>query len=624
MFRIINFTLLVLVSTFFLLGCQSKTSEETEKKQSTGDLHSFANYHEIHFKHLSLDLAVSFDQKQISGTATWFYEKINKSNNYIILDTRDLFVEKVLDQNGEILRFELGDVVEHLGQSLIIDVKDSAGAVQIFYKTKPSSEALQWLEAEQTFGKKQPFLYTQSETIYARSWIPTPDGPGVRFTYDATVEVPKGMMALMSATNPQSKNANGIYQFQMEQEIPAYLLALAVGDVQFKAINDRTGVYAESSILEKSWNEFKEIDKMVDVAESLYGPYKWGRYDMLVLPFGFPFGGMENPILTFLTPTIISGDRTLLNLIAHELAHSWSGNLVTNKTWEDFWLNEGFTVYFERRITEAIHGKDYVDMLWSLALQDLKASIDFLPERDTWLKLDLKDRHPDVGLTDIPYDKGALFLRKVEETIGREHMDKFLIQYFEHFAFQTISTEEFIDYFKEHVLKDHPDWAKEINIKGWIYGPGLPDNHPTFEVKRFEAVNESITKSLETPSHIAAIDHSEWSTYEYLHFLKGIQKDAHLDLLEAIEKEWHLTDSENMEILCVWLEMSIEQEYKPAYARLDLFLNQVGRMKFLEPLYDALKKSSLGALGTQKLYEQKSHNYHPIARMEIEHILNMK
>lgn len=616
----ISFLLILLCSSCTNTNNQDKTTEHTEETYT--DHHSFANFDQIDFQHLDLDIEVSFEKKSIAGSATWHFKRKKEDVSSIILDTRDLFIDNVKDQNGEILKFEVGNPVPYLGQYLSIKINDDVEAIQIFYHSKAESEALQWLEPEQTFGKKHPFLYTQSETIYARSWIPSPDAPGIRFTYNAQVEVPKGMMALMSATNPQQKNKNGIYTFEMEKAIPAYLLALAVGDVEFKAFNDFMGVYAERSILQEAYEEFKDIDQMVVEAEKLYGKYAWGRYDVLVLPSGFPFGGMENPVLTFLTPTIISGDKSLLNLIAHELAHSWSGNLVTNRTWEDFWLNEGFTTYFERRITEAIHGEEYANMLWDLSLQSLKKSLEVLPTRDTWLKLELKDRHPDIGLTDIAYDKGALFLRKIEEVIGREKMDSFLNSYFQHFAFQTINTEDFIAYFEEYILKDNKDWKREIQAKDWIYGARIPNNHPVFKVEKFEIIDKIVEDLAQNNIQIDRIDKEEWTTYEMLHFLGGIQNLKNKDILIDLDTNWDLTNSNNMEILCKWLEISIENEYKPAYDRLDTFLSEIGRMKYLEELYAALKKSNLGKQGTYNLYEQKKINYHPITQMEIENILN--
>ncbi|MBL0317256.1 MAG: hypothetical protein IPP69_16430 [Flavobacteriales bacterium] len=296
--------------------------------------------------------------------------------------------------------------------------------VEIDYKTSPDAEALLWVEGE------KPFLFTQSQAILARTWVPCQDSPGVRITYNADVTVPSDLMALMSAENPQQKSSDGKYHFKMDQPIPSYLMALAVGDVVFREIGPRTGVYAIPSLADAAANEFSDMQKMVDEAEKLYGSYVWGRYDLLILPPAFPFGGMENPKLTFATPTIIAGDKSLVSLVAHELAHSWSGNLVTNSTWDDFWLNEGFTVYFEQRIMEAVYGRERSEMLATLSRQDLDATIADIstsehPE-DSKLKLALEGRSPDDGMTDIAYNKGYFFLRLIEETVGRERFDKFL------------------------------------------------------------------------------------------------------------------------------------------------------------------------------------------------------
>lgn len=380
---------------------------------------------------------MDFEQHRISGVATWTVE--NKARAAVLhLDTYELTIDSVT-VNGKKVPHSLDAPSAQLGSRLNIPVGADAGQVAIWYKTSNKATALQWLEPAQTLGEKYPYLYTQSESIYARTWIPCADGPGIRFTYNARVTVPQGLMALMSAENPQLRNDSGIYHFKMEQPVPAYLMALAAGDINFAAIDGRTGVYAEPAMLEKSQYELAEVGKMVTTAESLYGPYRWGRYDVLVLPPGFPLGGMENPRLTFSTPTIIAGDRSLVSLIAHELAHSWSGNLVTNATWEDFWLNEGFTVYFECRIMEAMMGADYADMLWELGYQDMEGTVNSIGKesKDTWLKLDLATRHPDDGLTDIAYEKGAHFLRLIEERTGRAKMDTFLRHYFDTHAFKT-------------------------------------------------------------------------------------------------------------------------------------------------------------------------------------------
>lgn len=307
---------------------------------------------------------------------------------------------------------------------------------------------MQWIEASQTVGKRHPAMFSQSQAILARSWVPLQDCPLVRFTYEAKIRTKSGMMVLMSAENPTELSSDGSYSFQMKQPIPSYLMAIAAGDYQFQSISDRAGIYAEPESLAEAAKEFSDLENMIQAAENLFGPYTWEQYDLLVLPPSFPFGGMENPRLTFLTPSIIVGDQSLTSLVAHELAHSWSGNLVTNATWNDFWLNEGFTVYFERRIMEALYGKDFSDMLSVIGYGDLKEDLqDIGPENaDTWLKLDLADRNPDDGLTNVAYEKGYFFLLHVEAVVGRAAFDRFLKNYFKTFAFKSVNTDQFLDF----------------------------------------------------------------------------------------------------------------------------------------------------------------------------------
>lgn len=613
-------------------ACQNKKSiENTDSKPSLTisdtmrDWHTQSNPYQVHLNHLNLDITVDFDLHTIKGKATWFLDSTKKNADILLLDTRDLEIEKVTFPDGSPANFQLKESVPFLGQALRIDLKQNTRSVTIFYQTKKEATALQWLNPTQTFGKNAPFLYTQSESIYARSWIPSPDGPGIRFTYDATVQVPVGLMALMSAENPQKKSSDGKYTFKMDQPIPAYLMALAVGDVEFKTIDQRTGVYAEPAILEKAYHEFEDVGKMVHTAEKLYGPYRWGRYDILVLPSGFPLGGMENPKLTFCTPTILAGDKSLVNLIAHELAHSWSGNLVTNATWNDFWLNEGFTVYFERRITEAQHGKDYVDMLWELGHQDLKATVEELgtDSKDTWLRLYLKDRDPDIGLTDVAYEKGSAFLHLIERTVGREKFDSFLNKYFDMHAFQSIHTSQFLDYLQKNLLKDNEDWKNTIRINEWVYGPGIPNNFPMPERKRFEKVEAQIA-AFQNGTPAAQLTTANWSTYEWLHFLRQLPYPIALAQMKDLDASFNFTKIENSEIADVWFLQSIRSNYAASYPEMKYFLIHTGRSKFLEPLYKALMATPNGSKTAKDIYAIAKENYHPLAQKEVEQILYPK
>ena len=611
---------LFLASSIFLTACKSQSHNDS----IAVDQHTQSNAQAVSCKHLQLAIQVDFEQQQLRGCATWEIE--NKDADELHLDTDQLSIDSVLVDAAKVV-FQKDATVPHLGERLRIPIQKNSKQVAIYYKTGAHPRALQWLTAQQTLSKTKPFLYTQSESIYARSWIPCPDGPGIRFTYDATVQVPLGFMALMSAENPQSLAKDGQYQFHMPIAIPAYLMALAVGDIAFKAIDARTGVYAEPTMIAKAANEFSEVGKMVSQAEKLYGPYRWGRYDMLVLPPGFPIGGMENPKLTFCTPTIIAGDKSLVNLIAHELAHNWSGNLVTNATWNDFWLNEGFTVYFERRLTESLTDKSYADMLWELGYQDLEATLEDLkgkPE-DTKLKLNLAGRDPDDGLNDIAYEKGALFLRAIELKVGRTAMDTFLNQYFNHFAFKTITTEQFLDYLKEHLLNQYPDVVKDLAIEAWVYGAGVPKNAPRADQDRFKQVNAVRTSFLETNAIDTKATQS-WTTHEYLHFLRLMPKPLAVSKMQKLDDLFHFTQTGNAEIADLWFIMSVAANYMPtpyttSNEAMRSFLSSVGRRKFIVPLYKELMAHPYSVPVAKEWYKAFRANYHPLAQESLDALI---
>ena len=614
-----------ILSILILAGCnsgQEQKQEEAATQESAvvKDLHTQSNADSVTMKHLDLDINVDLSNKKIGGFASWQIE--NKAKSKVLkLDTYDLTIDSV-KVDGAKVEHTLDAFVEHLGSRLNIPISENSGNVTIYYKTGEKATALQWLTPQQTLGKKHPFLYTQSESIYARSWIPCADGPGIRYTYNARVKVPGELMALMSAENPQQKNDSGIYRFKMEIPVPAYLMALAVGDISFKAIDERTGVYAEPNMLDRVHNEFAETGKMVHAAEQLYGPYRWGRYDVLVLPPGFPIGGMENPRLTFCTPTVIAGDRSLVNLIAHELAHSWSGNLVTNATWNDFWLNEGFTVYFERRISEAMNGKSYVDMLWELGYQDVEKEVADLgaDSKDTWLKLDLTGRDPDDGLTDIAYEKGALLFRLIEENVGREKFDAFLKKYFDEHAFKTIHTEQFLAYLRSNLLNNDKALEEKINIKAWVYGPGIPANCPRADHERFDKVNAEREKFLKA-GDAAALDTKGWTTHEWLHFLRKMPKPLTKEQMAALDKTYHFTQSGNSEIANLWFVMAVAASYEGAYPEMEKFLSSVGRRKFLEPLYEEMMSTGKQDMA-KHIYEKYKMNYHPLAQSTLDKLIN--
>ena len=582
--------------------------------------HSCARPDQIAIAHLHLDLKVDFESQKLAGLATMKLDRRTAASK-LYLDTNGLKIFKVQSQpDGKELKWSLGEHEPNLGSSLSVELVDGVDEVTVYYESQPGAEAVQWLTPEQTTDKKYPFLFTQSQAILARTWVPCQDTPAVRMTYSAKIQVPPELLAVMSASNPQRKNKTGVYEFEMKQPIPAYLLALAVGDLKFLELGPRSGVYAEPSVLKKAVWELADTEKMISAAEALYGEYRWDRYDVIFLPSSFPFGGMENPRLTFATPTILAGDRSLVALIAHELAHSWSGNLVTNATWDDFWLNEGFTVYFEQRIMEAIYGREYSEMLAKLSLDGLLAEIKELEARDTWLKLDLRGRNPDDGMTSIAYDKGYFFLRMLEEKVGREKFDQFLKSYFKKFAFKSMTTEGFLSYLQENL-------DKKIDFNAWVYSPGLPADVPVVKTEALERVEQAAQNFLNGGElSVLAVDFEtdQWTTHHWNHFLRSFKNDLSPAQMKSLDDQFRFTQSGNSEITHDWMVLVIGSGYQTGFPRLEEFLTEQGRRKFLQPLYEKMATTPEGLERANRIYAKARPGYHAVSRQTIDKILNYK
>ena len=550
------------------------------------DIHSWSRPDLIRVRHLELDLDVSFDRRVLEGSVTLHLERL--SGDELLLDTRDLRIHSVENAAG----FELGAADPVLGAPLRIQLLPDAAWVRVHYTTSTKASGLQWLDPPQTAGKVHQFLYTQSQAIHARSWIPLQDTPAVRVTFEADIRVPPGLRVVMGAAMSGS-------HFRMDQPVPSYLIALAAGDLAFRELGPRSGVYAEPALIDAAAYEFADTEAMIGAVEEMYGPYRWGRYDLLVLPPSFPFGGMENPRLTFATPTILSGDRSLVSLVAHELAHSWSGNLVTNATWSDFWLNEGFTVYVERRVLEKLYGNARAEMEAVLGRRQLDSEMAGLREQDRVLHIDLTGRDPDDGCTLVPYEKGALLLRTLEQAVGRERFDAFLRAYFDHFAFRSITTADFLQYLRREL-------PNPVALDEWIFRPGIPAGAAEPHSDAFQRVESG------WPS-----DTSGWSTHEWLHFLRSQDPPD----MPRLDREFHLTESGNSEILHQWLWMAVKAGYEPAYPKVGQFLKAVGRRKFLKPIYSELMKTAAGQARAQAIYVEARPGYHPIAQATIDGIV---
>ena len=601
-----------------LLAATALAAEDRPRKGPRMDMHSYGNPSEVAPTRIELELAVDFEARTLAGTATLDLPP-GKADRRLVLDTRELTIlaaETAATDTFAPTHFALGVSDPILGAPLTVDLPKDAKRVRIRYRTAPGAKAVQWVQAAGTAGGKHPFMFTQSQAIQARSWMPTMDSPGVRMTYGARVTVPAGLVAVMSA---ESKGREGdTFAFEMPQAIPAYLIALAVGDLKFQETGPRTGVWAEPSVLRAAASEFADTETMVKAAEARYGPYRWGRYDILVLPPSFPFGGMENPRLTFATPTVLAGDKSLVSLIAHELAHSWSGNLVTNATWRDFWLNEGFTTYIEWRIIEDLYGPDRAAMEQVLGRGELMEEIRRFPPADEVLHIDLDGRDPDDGMTRVPYEKGALLLTTLERAYGREAFDAYLKGYFDRHAFTSITTADFEDDLRKHLMK--PGKPDPLDLRTWVHEPGLPGDAPMFASARFDAVDRDLRRWLDG-APATALDTRAWSTQEWLRFVRALPPKLPASRLADLDGAMKLTERPNAEVAAAWLVAATRADYKPAEARVEAFLTTIGRRKFLMPLYTELMKTPAGKARALAIFDKARPFYHPIAAESLARLL---
>jgi aminopeptidase N len=583
------------------------------------DTHSHAEPNRVRARHVSLDLELDFAHHRVRGSALVSFDRLDPAAP-LILDGQGLVIEGVAGEDGSARTWQVGPEDPNIGSAITIPLAPADRAVNIAYHTTERSAALQWLEPEQTRDRRQPFLFTQGESIFTRSWIPLQDSPGVRITYDAAIRAPAELTVVMSAEQ-LGRGPDGAWRFRMPQAIPPYLIALASGALAFEPISGRSGVWAEPSMVKAARDELVDAEAMIQAAETLFGPYRWGRYDLLVLPPSFPFGGMENPRLTFATPTMLAGDKSLVSLVAHELAHSWSGNLVTNATWRDFWLNEGFTVYCEQRIMEKVFGPERSTLEKDLARRSLEREMAELAPWQQVLHIDLAGKHPDDGFSDVPYGKGALFLRRLEGLYGRDRFDRFLRGYFQAHAFQSITTADFVAWLKQHLLDEDPARAAQIDLDQWLEKPGLPADAPRDHSPGLAEVDAQLGRwTAGTPAR--DLQTRGWVTQQWQHLINSLPADVPAARLADLDQTFHFTATGNAEILCDWLVETIKRQYHPADARLADFLLNVGRRKFLKPLYTELARTPAGLSRAREIYARARPHYHAVSQTTIDKILH--
>jgi aminopeptidase N len=582
----------------------------------TEDDHSFARPAQVRSTHLELQLALNFEGQFVEGTVTHHLQRTDPDAPFVV-DTDGIEVRAVTDEAGQWLPHWAGNQDRHRGAALTIGLRQNTSKVTIAYRSSANAEAMQWLSPEQTEGGRAPFVFTQGQAILTRSWIPLQDTPAVRTTWQAEIGAPPGLVTVMSAGERVRDGA--VTKFRMAQPVPSYLIAMACGDLVVRDLGPRCAVWAEPGTIERAATELVDTAAMVTACEALFGPYRWGRYDVLVLPPSFPFGGMENPCLTFATPTILAGDRSLVSLIAHELAHSWSGNLVTNATWRDFWLNEGFTVYLEHRIMEQVFGQGRAAMEQVLGMQELADELKVLPAADQVLHIDLTGRNPDDGMTGVPYQKGAAFLRRLEQAFGRAKLDRFLQQWFDQHAFTSVTTATFLAFLQSNLLASDPVAAQAIDVETWVRGSGLPADAPTPDSELFAAVDQALAawRSGTPPAQLVT---TGWVTQQWLRFLQGLGAPGAARLAE-LDRVFALTRSGNSEILCSWLVLGVQNDYRGIDRRLELFLQTVGRRKLVKPIYEAMLARPDGLARAQAIYQKARPRYHAVTTRTLDAML---
>jgi len=595
-----------------LLAAACRSLATSERPPVVRDIHSFAEPNRVRVEHVDLDLELDFQAREARGTAELGLARID-GDAPLVVDTHDLEILGVYGSDGKARKWSLGPGAERLGRPLTIQLEEDDERVRIAYHTTASSEAMQWLEPEQTAGGRRPFLFTQGQAILTRSWIPLQDSPGVRVTWSAHVRCPDDLTVVMSAER-QGRDPEGNWRFRMDRAVPPYLIAMACGDLEFRAISQRCGVWAEPSVAMAARAELEDTESMVAAAEKLFGPYRWGRYDLLILPPSFPYGGMENPTLTFATPTILAGDKSLVALVAHELAHSWSGNLVTNATWSDFWLNEGFTVYCENRIMEVLYGPERAATERVLEIGELEDEMKTLEPWQQVLHTNLAGHHPDDGFSGVPYTKGALLLTRLEQVVGRERWDAFLRGWFDGHAFRSVTTADFLAYLEAQLGSE----IGSVDLVAWTEQPGLPADAPRPKTASLTAVDAEVASYARgsAPGELAT---QGWTTQQWLRFLRGLPDTLTSEQMAALDQAFGFTRSGNSEILCQWLELSIRHRYAVADPELERFLHDVGRRKFLKPLYTALMETDPGR--GKKLYEENRARYHSVSVATLDGIV---
>jgi leukotriene-A4 hydrolase len=597
------------------------------------DYHSFANVEQFRVTHIELDLRVDLDDKVITGVAALEFRRLDPRATQLVLDTKDLMINDVTQNSTDVLGataknqtiwvsrpFHLEKPDPLLGSALVIELPPSRKTletVRIDYETAPTAAGLAWLTAKQTTGRHKPFMYSLSEPIGARTWIPLQDTPQVRASYTAVVHTSAGVLAVMSAENDPKAKRRGEFSFTMPQAVPSYLIALAIGDLEFKETGPHSGVYAEKPLLKAAAKEFADSDAMLAAGQKLFGTYRWSRFDVVVLPPNFPMAGMENPRLGFVSPTVIAGERSLTSVIADELAHAWPGNLVTQATWRDLWLNEGFAAYLASRIVAETFGEPRASMEAVLGLNRLREELARLPPADQSLAVDLRDRDPRLAFNAVPCEKGRLFFSYLEAKFGRARFDAFLRGYFDHFEFTSVTTEQFNDYLAQNLLERFAGIVSRDQVLAWEHSPGLPGDAVLPVSSALQAIDDARSAWLKGTLPVKTLGR-EWGAAQWTYFLESMPA-LRAEQVKGLDPA--LSRDPDAEVVGSWLDLVVRNDYRPGFPRLEEYLQTVGRRKLIAPLYVDLMKTPSGSELAKRVYTKARPALHPLAAAAIDAIV---
>jgi len=595
------------------------------------DYHSFANVEQFRVTHVELNLRVDFVNKVLFGEAALEIKRLDPRATELVLDTRDLDIRDVSEKPTNVLGalsksettwvsrpFHLDKSDPILGSPLVIELpplKKSTEIIKIEYVTSPSSPALQWLTDKQTAGRHHAFMYTMSSPIGARSWIPLQDTPQVRATYSAVIHTDSDVVAVMSAKNDPKVKHNGQYSFVMSDAIPSNLISLAVGDLRFKETGPRTGVYAEKPLLADAAKEFADTAAMLQAAEKLFGPYRWDRFDVVVLPRSFPDADSGYPNAPFISPSALTGDRSLESVVVHALAQSWAGELVSGSTWRDAWINQGFAIYMQDRLVQVMYGEPRAAAERAMAWRTRKAP-------DQALAVDLRGKDPGVLAQESAGAKAGLFFEYLDAKFGRARFDEFMRGYFDHFALRSVTTEQFLAYLKDNLLDRSPNTVTGQEISAWVTGSGVPTDAILPASDAYAPIDAARAEWLSGKLPAKKLATKNWVTQQWLYFLAGMPPSLRKDQLGELDQTFDFTRSTNDEVCSGWLLLVIRNTYQPGYPRLEQFLETTGRETLIVPLYVELVKTPAGATLAKRVYALSRPLYFSRTAAAIDPIVN--